>query len=364
MGVRRARTRAPRAPAAPGGARLALMRARLLVIAAGHLAVGQEKFACSEVSPGVACFVDNPDRCMSSARCARLTSRLRGRSTIADPYASLAAVARRERAAIAEQTRRAASSDEIAVAACRVEGCLPSYATCPEQDVGEHARAEISSLAEFGFDPTRADARRRRRPLEHWSSFVSARSDRRGDELFEPRGDAPVIERRGDEPVIAFLHLQKTGGWSLVRLAEDAGLACPDEARACKPPADVADAIAAGGADDVATALSALGAGGFRFVHVERSLRALAPAPTHTWITVVREPMARLLSDYRMTVGALRAPLPRGRARADARLWPDDVECVAPFRARENATVGALAAAPLLGASYCCLLYTSPSPRD
>jgi hypothetical protein len=59
-----------------------------------------------------------------------------------------------------------------------------------------------------------------------------------------------------------------------------------------------------------------------------------------------------------MSVGALRVALPPsggdGADKYSQQRWPDDVDCVAPFRPAENATLAALAErGAIRGASYC-----------
>ena len=186
--------------------------------------------------------------------------------------------------------------------------------------------------------------RRRLRASPVPSSAViaaGAESAARGDDDDDTRGAAAAAPRAA----VVFLHLQKTGGWSLLRLAKDAGLACPDAARACKPPTDVEEHLASPNASaaDVSRAIDALlrEEPRFRFVHVERSLRVMpsvafavsGPAPgkapgedtlrslpppwpgggggggAHAWVTILREPMARCV--WRLAAGeAVRATQP------------------------------------------------------
>ena len=130
-------------------------------------------------------------------------------------------------------------------------------------------------------------------------------------------------------PLVVLVHLQKTGGWSVVDLFRRAGFGCPWD-DGCDLKADASDETGLVSADAGARRRALGRVSAFlRVVHVELPLGGLVvDADTHAYVTVLREPLARARSDYRMTVRAVRA----------AGL------CVAPFENDANATFAAFVA--------------------
>ena len=109
--------------------------------------------------------------------------------------------------------------------------------------------------------------------------------------------------------LVVLAHLQKTGGWSIVDYAQRAGLRCPPTEKTCKVahPED-AQALTVGDHFAQRAVLSAY-ASAFDFLHLEQTLNAdLFFAPDVRFVTVLRHPIRRLLSHFRMGTKAVEIP--------------------------------------------------------
>ena len=128
---------------------------KIIVINGAASVLAGREIACSESQPGLACFVDAPERCAPSPRCeAPPANATRARAAVrrrksAHPD-SLAAVALRERAFFATERamgrRATVLPDELTVALCRAGA--PSSSS--------HAGTTAASNAAVGPEVTTA----------------------------------------------------------------------------------------------------------------------------------------------------------------------------------------------------------------
>lgn len=103
---------------------------------------------------------------------------------------------------------------------------------------------------------------------------------------------------------LIFLHLQKTGGWSFVDYAKRY-VTCPTST--CKPGNHDADALSLGSREEQRRTLNIL-TPMYPFLHLEQVLN---PDPVSgVYVTILRHPLARLLSHYRMATRPFEAVLP------------------------------------------------------
>jgi hypothetical protein len=101
--------------------------------------------------------------------------------------------------------------------------------------------------------------------------------------------------------LVVFAHFQKTGGWSLVDYARRVGLQCPPSSTSCKPAHSEDEAALLRGDQHVQRAVLSAYASAFDFLHLEQTLNADPYfMPELRYVTILRHPIRRLLSHFRM----------------------------------------------------------------